>query len=171
MTSVYTGIALAAAAGLVAWAYPRFLAPESNRDSGRDLTIRLRELPKLFRALKTTGMDESYAGTLVPPLSGRDPLECAYVQFSIENDRVGFDWVLESEQNRDDRGRFTDLARTLGYRLEEREQNGVRYLRVEEGDLPRLAASVLEQLYGLTDRDTLTLQVEGFSYENRDAAV
>ena len=150
------------------WVYRRFLAIEP--EPSPELRMPVGQLPKLFRAIKTTGAEGSFAGVSVPPQGSRDPNESAYVQFSVEGGRVGFDWVLLSPQNLDDQSRFAAIARQLGHTIEEREMNDVRYLRVEDGDLPQLAATVLKQLYGVRARDSLLLQVEGLEWA-RPAAV
>jgi hypothetical protein len=42
------------------------------------------------------------------------------------------------------------------------EANGVRYLRVEEGDLGHLMVAVMQEIFGLTPSDEVDLQIEGF---------
>lgn len=166
MTSPLAGAILAMVAGLIAWLYPRFLSPEPESQAS-EVRCRLRDLPELFRAVAAAGVDGCFAAMLVPPVSGSDPNERAYIQFSIESGRIGVDWVLESQQNIRDQQRFSDIASSLGYSVQMREMSDVRYLRVEDGDLPRLASAALEQLYRVGDRTILTLQTDGFEWSSR----
>ena len=161
MRSILTPLIFALAAALVAWLYPRFLSPDDG--SARQRHIRRRELPRLFRAFKKQAADESYAGVIVPTGVG-DTAEAPYIQFSMERGRVGLDWLLNTQQGLADEERFVSLAKSLGLPMLEREQNGVKYLRVERGDLLALADAVLGDLYGVKESDLLNLQTSGIEW-------
>src|SRR5690348_13946312 len=144
---------LAAVAIVGPWFYRRFLAVDL--DPHPQLTVRLRDFEKLAKALSATGKDPSWASIAAPIRDGEDATEGAYLQFSMESGTLGVDWVLESQTNVADQRRFSEIAEQLGHSIQKREMNDVRYLRVEDGNLPRLACAVFERLYGVKDRAAL----------------
>ena len=75
------------------------------------------------------------------------------------------DWVLLSSQNIDDKDRFLAFARDLGYSPQMKEQNGVRYLRVDQGDLVRLAREIITGMYRIKETQPLEMIVEGFEWQ------
>jgi len=87
------------------------------------------------------------------------------VQFSIEAERVGFDWILICEVNRRDREKFLTLARRLGHTItEHKAPNGCEYLRAEDGDLVRLCRASICELYGLPETASVTLIWQGIDW-------
>lgn len=159
MRSILTPLTFVLAAGLVAWLYPRFLSVDEDAPK----EMRRRELPQLFRAFKKQAAGESYAGVIVSTGVG-ETSEAPYIQFSLEQSRIGLDWLLNTRQGIADADRFSSLAKSLGQPVLEREQNGVKYLRVEQGDLLALAEAVLADLYDVKQSDLLRLQTSGIEW-------
>jgi hypothetical protein len=151
-----------------AWVYQRFLRID---DEPTYTQIRIADLPRLLRALKSHGEEGSFAVLTLRAADSNGAAAEAHVQFSIETGRVGLDWVLQSQRNISDRARFVEVARALGHVVNERETAEVRYLRVDQGDLPHLAAALAERLYGLGPNDAVQLMCEGFEWKNRQSAV
>ena len=87
------------------------------------------------------------------------------LQFSIEQSRVGLDWVLLAPSNVRDKERFAQFASARGYRVFEREMNKVKYLRVEDGgSLPDLCKAVIHDLYFISPESQLDLLTDGFAW-------
>jgi len=165
MTSIWTGLGLATAAGIITWLYPRYLSPNRQPlEAEPERHIALREIPKLFRAITAARVDGSYAAISAPRTTGYESAEAACIQFSMERGRPGIDWILESRQGLADQPRFEREVAAFGSEVDAREMNGAPYLRVERGDLPAIAVSILERLYGVRAGDSLRLEVEGFDW-------
>lgn len=88
------------------------------------------------------------------------------VQLYKENGRVGFDWALEAARNAEDEELYLSFARRAGYRPRLRETNGVRYHRVDDGDVLRLCMSVITELYGRPPDTQIELILEGFELKS-----
>lgn len=123
----------------------------------------VRDLPSLLGQLQRTGRAGSFVGVVVydPARPDTDPMN---VQFSLEEGRVGFDWLLVQQLNIDDRDRFVALLDANGYTYRTLEANGVPYLRVDHGDLGALAMRVMSDLYGLKPDDEVDLVLEGVEW-------
>ena len=92
--------------------------------------------------------------------------EAVDVQFYKEHGRVGFDWALEAARNVQDEEVFLSFARTAGYQPRLQETNGVRYHRVDDGDVLRLCMSVITELYGRPPDTQIELILEGFELKS-----
>jgi hypothetical protein len=86
------------------------------------------------------------------------------VQFSIEKNRIGFDWVLIAPANVRDKEKFSQFAGGQGYKIVECEMNDVKYLRVENGDLPKLCVTVIRDLYSVSLDTDLYFNPDGFTW-------
>ena len=127
--------------------------------------VTMGEIDQIVRALKTTGEDESFAVVLVPG-TAEDDGALANLQFSIEQGRLGFDWVLIAKRNIRDKDKVVSLIRSLGYTCSDRTLNGVDYVRCEDAwDFPGLAKKILTDLYGVDEKQSLTLIIMGFEWE------
>jgi hypothetical protein len=137
------------------------------RSPGRDRSLTMRDIDRVVHALRTTGTDESFAVVLVPD-TAEDDGAAANLQFSIEQGRLGFDWVLNAKRNIRDRDKVVSLIKSLGYICSERKSNNVDYLRCEDArDFPGLAKKILRELYRFNEQQPLSLIVDGFEWETR----
>jgi hypothetical protein len=133
--------------------------------SGTPYHVTLSQIPQVLDQLSSSTSTPAFAVFLLssPDLpSGDDVLN---IQFSMENGHPGFDWVLLAPRNISDEQRFIDFARSAGYKPTGMEGNGVRYLRVESGDLTKLCSSVITDLYRLPKSSSLEMIVEGFDWK------
>lgn len=125
-------------------------------------TVRVADVPRILERIAATGEEGAFAVFIfdAPDRGGVD--DRVNVQFSIEEGKPGFDWVLLTATNLRDRDRYARLAASLGHAVREREMNDVPYLRVEDGDLAQLCLRVMQDLYRLGPADPVELLVEGF---------
>jgi hypothetical protein len=130
-----------------------------------EVKVKMADIPSIFEKLRATAKDGSFAVFIFTPPGKSSPDEAVNIQFSIEGGRAGLDWVLLGQPNIRDKEKFVQLGRKLGYRIVEREMNGVKYLRVEEGgSLPRLCEASIRDLYRIPSDAELDLIPEGFTW-------
>lgn len=126
--------------------------------------VALTELPRVLTALLASSDFPAFAVFMFnrPGQPGAD--DTVNIQYAVDNRRVGLDWVLIGPRNIADEALFSEFARAAGYDPQKREQNGVRYLRVEDGDLALLCRDVITKLYGRDENETVEMLVEGFEW-------
>jgi hypothetical protein len=88
---------------------------------------------------------------------------CVNLQFSIEADRLGLDWILLGERNIADKTKIMGFIRRKGHHIRLRKMNGVSYLRVEGRALAELGRHIAEELYGVTRDTPIGLLASGVS--------
>jgi hypothetical protein len=130
-----------------------------------EATVELSDIPRVYELLVETLADGRFAVFLFgrngePPA----PVDALNIQFSIEGERPGLDWVLLAPENVSARERVAEFLENEGAIAEERRMNGVSYLRVEGGDLESLCRSVLVEVFGVTDEQQMILIAEGFTW-------
>jgi hypothetical protein len=125
---------------------------------------KMADIPAIFEKLRATGKDANFAQFCfgAPKTTLAD--NAVNVQFSIEGGRIGFDWVLICEQNIQDQDKFVQLAERLGHKVVACEGNDVKYLRVEDGDLPKLCEASIHELCAVPPDADLELVLEGFTW-------
>jgi len=125
------------------------------------------DIPKVLAALTASRAENAFAAFVFTAADGsadpEDPDDRVNLQFSLEEGRPGFDWVLLSHSNVRDEARFTAFARDAGFNPKMEYGNGVRYLRVEDGDLVRLCQDVIVKMY--RHAGPMDLVVEGFKWK------
>jgi hypothetical protein len=123
------------------------------------------QVPRVLAELSAASARPAFAVfTVTTP--GQPPQEDGLsIQFSMDGAKPGFDWLLDGPQNTRDQDRFVDFARAAGYDPVLKEKNGVRYLRVENGDLARLCRDVITKMYQRPESNPVTLLVEGFDWK------
>jgi hypothetical protein len=130
-----------------------------------ELNIKTAAIPAIFEKLKTTGKDRSFAVLgFMPPGKTSPQNDGVNVQFSIEGNQIGLDWVLIGPTNIRDKDKFIRFATELGCTVVEREMNKVKYLRVEEGDLPRLCEALIRDSYSVSPDTDLYFNPDGFAW-------
>ena len=132
--------------------------------------VTLGDFPALVSALQVTNAKGSFWVVLIPGTAKGDGY-AANLQYSFEDGVVGLDWVLIAERNIDDKQRFLDFVRRAGSTTEEKEGNGVRYLRATGAkDITALGQNFLQQIYGVKPDDKLQLIIDGFEWQKAPSA-
>jgi hypothetical protein len=128
-------------------------------------SVRLVDIPAIFEKMRADAKDESFAlFGLIPP-GGKSTDDVINIQFSRENGRLGVDWVLICPRNIADKEKFVQLAQVRGQQISAIEaKNGVKFLRVEDGDLPGLLDLVLRELYAVPPDMAMELTYAGFAW-------
>lgn len=124
----------------------------------------LEQIPDVFERLKQQGKNASFAVFMFQPPGKSKPDDAVNIQFSIEDGHIGLDWCLLGSTNIRDKEKWERFVTENGYTIQTKEQNRVNYLRIEQGDLPRLCQRVITELYGLGRDVELDMVVEGFSW-------
>ncbi len=105
--------------------------------SGNGPQVRVDDVPDGVAHLQQQGKEDAFLVFIfVPPTRPRE--QPVNLQFSIERGQLGLDWVLLSPTNIADKAQIETFIRERGHSARETQVNGVRYLRVEDGDLAAL---------------------------------
>jgi hypothetical protein len=152
-------VALIAALSAVAFVIARQGSPRREEMPA----VRLREIPGVFAALASTRKNGNFAVFLFgvagqPPA----PMDALNLQFSIEDDHIGIDWVLLARPNVESQSRFVEFFERKGRSVLRREGNQVSYLRVEGERLPELVHEFLTAEFKVVADQKMSLIAEGF---------
>jgi hypothetical protein len=160
MNFTVLGLVTAAIVGAVVW-FVRSRAATTYK-------VRMADIPRVFADVGASTSFPTYAMLSFETLDPSGGTSDVSMQFSKEDERIGFDWILLAPRNIKDESRFAEYARGLGYSPERKEaDNGVKYVRVEGGDLVKLCTGVMTSMYGISADTELELIAEGFEW-NRD---
>ena len=92
------------------------------------------------------------------------PADAINLQVSVENGKIGFDWILLAPRNIEDREKFMSFVRAEGFQPVAETMNRVSYLRIESADAARIAADIVTRMYGRPANEPLGLFHEGFDW-------
>jgi len=128
-----------------------------------EFTVRTHDIPGAVQQLRQNGKESSWIAFLfgTTKVSETTDDRSLALQFSVDGARVGLDWVLLGPRNIADSAIVSAFMEQRGHTVEMREMNGVRFLRVENGDLGELGQSIAEVLYGATSNSELGLLIDG----------
>ncbi len=146
-------IALIALALFAIWRFRSLPAPDKQDQVG------LNQIDSVYESLRRTGSDGSFA-VFMPASSVGAP----DIQFSIQEGRVGLDWVLINKANVSGKEAFERLLDAAGASYRELEGNGVRYIRTEDDRAPQLCRRVVKEIFDVDAGASLTLIVESFEW-------
>ena len=134
-------------------------------DAGlNEFEISVQDIPSVFARVKAQAKNDSFVVFVFAPPGSRPSDDTVNIQFSVEGGRIGLDWVLLGPLNNRDRGRYERLVGSLSYKFVAKDKDGVNYLRIEEGDLPRLCEKVICDLYSMGKESKIGLLVHGVSW-------
>jgi hypothetical protein len=126
--------------------------------------VSTKDFPALIRALQETGKEDSFWVVLVPGTHGADGY-AANLQFSIEANELGMDWVLLAESNRHLRDEFLAFCANEGLSVRELQSNGVKYVRATGANTwPEIGEKLLMQMFGPNRTTSMQLIITGFEW-------
>lgn len=117
------------------------------------------EIPSIVAALERKSFDGAFVVFLFTLPGNNDEL-LPNLQYSMENRRVGLDWVLEAPQNIKDETAVADFIKLNGYTIS-KDMEDVHYLRVEGEGIDQLGVKILRDFYHLPPDTKLELIVDG----------
>ena len=121
------------------------------------------ELPRVVAALVSAGANKSFAVFMFAP-PGASADDVVNLQYSIEDGRVGLDWVLIAPRNIADVERVVEFMHASGFLPTERKSHGVRYLRVEQQGIESLGVKLITDFYRVPASASLDLITDGFEW-------
>ena len=121
------------------------------------------DIPTIIENLGLGTGDPRYAVLMFIPKDSTDQ-EHVNLQYSIENEEVGLDWVLLGGRNIQDAEALTAFAKSRGHELKHRELNQVEYLRAEGPGIAELGMTLITEFYQLNPATRVKLLVEGFEW-------
>ena len=128
-------------------------------------SIRVPDVPEVFRQLRQKGADGSFAVFMFSDNAKLESENTINLQFSIENGKIGLDWVLLAPVNIRDERRILDFLESRGAKPRRLTQNEVTYLRAESGDLVVICQDIMRNLYGIKNDDNVDFLSEGFEWK------
>ncbi len=123
-----------------------------------------RDIPAVISQLERSGKDGHFVVLMFVPPGSTDG-ESVNLQYSIDGGVVGLDWVLLGPCNIADQAKVSEFAAKLGHRLDEREMNGVRYLRVTGSGISELGTKIIQDCYQIGPDAKLGMITEGFKWQ------
>lgn len=131
--------------------------------SGDGPQVTVADIPEGVAHLQQRGREHAFLVYVFVPRERRDG-EAINLQYSIDRAQLGLDWVLLSPANIADKPKLEAFVRKQGHAPQEQTVNGVRFLRVEDGDLAALGVQIARELYGLAPSSELGTVVDGFEW-------
>jgi hypothetical protein len=130
----------------------------------KSIEVQVGDLPAVVEAMSRGSAAVRWAALAFTTPDRATDDDALNIQISIENGKVGFDWVLLGPRNIEDQEKFRTFVRARGIEPVRRTVNGVQYLRVESADAADLAASIVTEMYHLPPSEPLGLFHEGFDW-------
>jgi hypothetical protein len=128
-------------------------------------TVTSDDLPKIVELLRAAP-EQSFADLLFRPAQADPKEDLAFIQYSVEQGQIGFDWVLTSSRNEADCDAIRAFISRQGLSLSDREMNQVRYLRVEGLGSESLGRKILNEFYRIPRDQPLEMITQGFDWKH-----
>jgi hypothetical protein len=119
--------------------------------------VQVHQIPEIVRQLRSKGQNASWVVFLFAKPGTTSDDDVVNLQFSVEDGHAGLDWVLLAPRNIKDRGAIEAFAAQRGFRMQEKQSNGVQYLRVEGKGTDSLGVAIAAEFYGLAETDTMDM--------------
>ena len=126
--------------------------------------VTLEQMPAVVAKLQREGKDSSFAVFMFVPTTGEPSGVPVNLQYSIENGKTGLDWVLLSPRNIVDQKALSTFITDSGYKIFEREENDVKYLRAEGNGVSELGGKICREFYHLSPKEKIELLTDGFEW-------
>jgi hypothetical protein len=128
--------------------------------------VTVADIPHVLQKVSSSTRSPAFALFVFSTPGRPDPQDAVKLQFSQENGRAGFDWVLSGRRSLEDEASFILFAQRRGYAFTERTgDGGVRYLRFEDGNLTQLCTAVITEFYAHPKSEPMDLIFEGFQWD------
>jgi hypothetical protein len=121
------------------------------------------DLKGVVASLRTARKQPAFLVFMFVPPGAADG-DVVNLQYSMEAGKAGFDWVFRAPRNISDEEKIKTYISSLGHRVEEKEMNGVRYLRVEDKAIDDVGFKVITEFYKIPAGAPLELITEGFEW-------
>jgi hypothetical protein len=132
-------------------------------------SVKLSDVPEVLQQLKQRGSNGSFAVFMFSNQRKSGNENIVNLQFSIENGKIGLDWVLLAPANIRDERRVTDFLTARKAPPRRVTANDVNYLRAESGDLVLIGQDIMREIYGMKDNDDIEFLPEGFEWKQSRA--
>ena len=146
-----------------------YLVTDRNGFRARIVTpssVSVSQIPAVFEQLKAAHKDASWAAfAFFPPGEPDSDQTAVNLQYSVADGAIGLDWVLLAPRNIADKDKIAAFIKDRHYTVSERELNGVRFLRVEDGDLVQLGLQIVGEFYHLPKDSQMEFNKDGFDWK------
>lgn len=133
--------------------------------------VTVADIPHVLQKVSSSTRSPAFAVFVFSTPGRPDPQDAVNLQFSQENGRAGFDWVLSGRRNLEDERSFILFVQRRGFSYTERTgDGGVRYLRFEDGNLIQLCTAVITEFYAHPQAEPMDLIFEGFQWDRSTVA-
>lgn len=133
--------------------------------------VMVADVPHVLQKVSGSSRSPAFAVFVFSTPGRPDPRDAVNLQFSQENGRAGFDWVLVGRRNIEDEKSFILFAQRRGYSYIERTgDGGIHYLRFEDGNLTQLCTEVITEFYAHPRSEPMQLIFEGFQWDRSSIA-
>ena len=136
----------------------------SPMQTSNESLVTLEQMPAVVAKLQREGKNSSFAVFMFVPTTGEPSGVPINLQYSIENGVTGLDWVLLSPRNIADQKALSSFIIKSGYKISEREENEVKYLRVEGSGVSVLGGKICREFYHLSPNEKIELLTDGFEW-------
>lgn len=139
---------------------------EKNSVLYSESLVSLNRIDQVVSQLKSEGQNGCYViFSFDTPIVNESAIENSLsLQYSIENGKVGLDWVLVDARNIADKDELIMFVKYCGFAIVETNMNDCSYLRVEEGNIASLGTRIATELYKLDLLAEIGLIVEGIEF-------
>lgn len=125
---------------------------------------RLSQLPAIVQALSQGTAEPRWVALMFSTPDRPSYDDAINLNLSVEDGRVGFDWVLLAPRNIEDQEKFTAFARSRGVEPHRRTMNGVSYLRVERVEITPFTTAIVTDMYQRPSDQSLDIVYDGIEW-------
>ena len=128
-----------------------------------EFLVRLTDIEGGVKQMRKNAQDDTWMVFLAETfkISPKTKDRSLALQYSVNNEILGLDWVLLGERNAADAEEITTLAQTKGHCVKHLTENDVNFLRIEDGDIASLGLEILSDFYGVSRKAQLGLIING----------
>ena len=144
--------------------YLRYNIRHNNSDGGY---VTISELPELIKALNASKTNGSFFVLLIPNTAESDGYN-ANLQYSIEDNEIGIDWVLIAKSNINNKDKFEEIIKNKGLNCKHLSGNNVDYIRATGNkNMEEIGKSLLQEMFSVTAETKFQLIITGMTWRNK----